>query len=188
MTTLHAAYLAVQKSMRSRGLPFEVVYGPQRVPDTVGNTRVEFSADREAGDGMLPARSQRANPKQVAVRALGGVCRIFARATMSGAEVHNHEALALKIADMVHTALHEHVRLLPSLWRISKAGFLTDKEKPDGWLGEVYEFRFQIDRAVAVLTWQDEAAPEGEFTTGSTTLTTSGPGTSSALPSASTRI
>lgn len=185
--SLHDVFVQLRDRLKANGVPFEVAYGPQPVPMKVGTSRLQVMRDYESGDAVLPTRSQRPNPNQVAVRAVGGIVRIFASSTLEGAQRHNHEAIADQLADQVHVALHRIVQAGRTLWRVQRMGLLPDGTV-DGWSGVVFEIRFQIDHGVEDRSWTGEAAPEGSFTTGATSLSVSGPGVSTDLPNATTRI
>lgn len=185
---VHALYINVRDSVKAKGLPFDFVYGPPQVPEKVGGTRIFMAHDDEAGDAILPARSQHNNPKQVGVRSIGMRVVIFARDTVEGAQRHEHEALALQLANMVHVALHRAVTVThKTLWRMRAVGFAADATT-DGWNGRVYVMRFHVDTPIADRTYQGAAKPEGSFASPVTSLTATGAGAPTDLPSATTRV
>ena len=188
---IHELFLTTKATLKANGVPFECVYGPQPVPDKVGGTRIEFQRDTTAGDQMHPPRSQMVNPRQYAVRAMGVLIRIFARATLAGAQRHDHERVAEKLADQVYIGLYKAVRAAKTMMRVVRAGFVSDSpDTPDNWSGVVYELRVQVDRGVHDLTWTDDAAAEATLsaTSGATSLDLDGPGVSTSLPNATTRM
>jgi hypothetical protein len=70
--------LPAEAALKAKGCPFEVVVRADAGPARVGASRIVLQASGQVrSDG--PARSQRANPKQKAVCAVGLVVRIFAR-------------------------------------------------------------------------------------------------------------
>src|SRR5688572_19566191 len=107
---IHGIYLATAARLAAKGMPYEFTYGPPQVPQKVGETRLYMCADDETGDAILPARSQRRNPKQVAIRAIGSRVAILAHSTIAGADRHDHENLAISIANLVHVALDHVIR------------------------------------------------------------------------------
>lgn len=180
-------FVPVQASLKAKGLPFEFIYGQPQVEPKVGPTRLYFELDADAGDRALPARSQRKNGKRVGVRAVGARVVILARSSKEGAQRQDHEELALQVASMVQVAIHRVVYLEKTLWRMRATGFAADSTT-DGWSGRVYVMRFEIDAPVADLTFVGAAKPEGGFDKSATGLTASGPGTSTGLPNATTRV
>jgi len=183
---IHDVFLEVRDRCLARGMPFDFVYGPPQVPAKIGATRLYMGLDEQAGDALLGPRSQHRNPKLVDVRAVGVLVTIYASSTIAGAQRHNHEALGLQIANMVHASLHHVIVASKTLFRVTRAGFVADPTT-DGWAGRVYEMRLQIDTPVADVKWTGEAAAEAEFTAGSTTVTTNGPGAPTEVPHATTR-
>lgn len=184
---IHDVFLEVKDRCAARGLPFEFVYGVPQVPAKIGATRLYMCLDDQAGDALLGPRSQHRNPKLVDVRAVGVLVTIFASSTIAGAQRHNHEALGLQIANMVHASLHHVIKASNTIFRVTRAGFVADPTT-DGWAGRVYEMRLQIDTPVADVKWTGEASPEGGFTGSATTVTTNGAGAPAGVPNATTRI
>lgn len=184
---IHDVFLEVKDRVKGKGMPFEFTYGPPQVPAKVGATRLYMTTDDQA-DQLLGARANHRNPKRKNVRAVGVLIVIFASSTVAGAQRHNHEAVALQAAGMVHAALHYVVRTSKTLYTTGRAGFAPDATS-DGWAGRVYEMRYAIDVPVTDVAWTGEAATEFTFATGVSTLDTSGsPGISDDLPHATTRI
>lgn len=185
---IHDVFIEVKGAVKAKGMPFEFTYGPPQVPQKVGATRLYMCLDDAAGDQFLGPRGQHRNPKLVDVRAIGVLVRIYASSHLAGAQRHDHEAIAIQIANMVHVALHDVIKSSKTLFRVQRAGFVPD-ETTDGWAGRVYEMRLQIDTPVADVSWTGEAAAEFEFATGATTLDTDGsPAANTDLPTATTRI
>ncbi len=184
---MHEIFVLLRAALKAKGVPSEIVYGPTQVPAKVGASRIQFLRDYEAGDQVRGPNSQRMNPRQVAVRAMGGKILVFASSAIEGAQRHNHERLAEQVVDMVHVALHDIVSQAMTQWRIQRASFVADATT-DGWAGVVYELRFSVDRGVADLSWSGEAAAEFDVVAGATTLDVDGPGTPAGLPNATTRL
>jgi hypothetical protein len=185
-STIHAVYVHLAAELKAKGVPFEIAYGPTQVPPKVGASRIVVQHDHEAGDQNLGPRSQMKNPRQYAVRAMGGLVRIHAMATVESATRGDHERIANILADLVTVALIRIARRAKTEQRIVREGFAVDATT-DGWAGALYEIRFQFDRGVHDVTYQGAAMPEGEVAHTSTSMTTSGPA-AAALPTATTRI
>lgn len=180
-------YVQVRDRVKGLGMPFDFAFDRPPVPASVGGTRLYMCTDDAAGDQVRPPHAplNRANPKHVGILALGLVVTIFARSTVPGARIHNHEALALQIVAMVHAAIHEVVLADRTSYRVTRYGFVSD-ETTDGWNGRVYEMHLQLDTPLADVAWTGEGGPTGSFTSATTTLDPSGPAASD-LPSATTR-
>lgn len=186
---MKALHIPIVERLRAKGLPtaIEVTYGTPVVPPKNGGSRIYMHEDDDAGDQLGAKRSQKANPRGVGIRSVGIKFVIFAHDTRQGADVGDHTALARQLADMIAAAVHIVVRRdFKSLYTPGRAGPIAIPEG-DGWAGRAYGTTFAVDTRISDLTWRGAAAPEGSFTTGRTTLDADGPGTSSALPSATTR-
>jgi hypothetical protein len=199
LVAFEEVFLGVRDWMLAKGLPKGwLEYGPPRVPEKVGGSRLYMCPDAEAGDGVLPARSQKMNPTLIAVCALGIRFVIFAHDTRQGAQLYHHADLALRIANLAHVALmrmadRAFVRLGGELTgrtttaRVTARGFVADATT-DAWSGCVYLIRAQVDTPVSDVTFKGAAAAEAEFTTGTTSLDVDGPATNADLPQATTRV
>lgn len=184
---IHEVFVLLRAALKAKGVPYDLVYGPPPVPYAVGGTRVHIYRPPQA-DAVAGPRSQHRNARQYSTRAMGATIQIFAHSTISGAGRHDHERIADKIVDQLQVELHKIVGAAKTVWRVLGSGFTTDFGTSDGWAGVVYELRIQIDRGVRDVSWVGDAA--AEFTTDdfATDSTATGPGVSSDLPTATTRI
>lgn len=163
---IYEIHKEVATELKAQGCPLPVVYGPERqgVGTALGVTRVVIERDRSRGDVPKPGRARTFNPRMVAIRSMGAVCRIYARSTLTGAAGHDHERLADQAVDQITIALYKVVGRRQSEWSVSSAKLLTVEELAlrglEVWPGVVYEMRFAVDRAVFDATWTDEAAEE----------------------------
>jgi hypothetical protein len=115
-------------------------------------------------DAIDPTRSPGVNPKIRAVRQLSATVTIYARSSLAGARVPDHQRECEQIADALIVALYE--------WgATTKAGAIPFVEArylvPDeyahefrSWPGVVYMIAFRVPRGVYALTYQGEARPE----------------------------
>lgn len=185
---MHEITLAVGAELRARGVPFAVVYGPERMATTLTSpARIVIERDREAGDGIGPARSVHTNPHMRAVRAIGCVARIFGKRNSGGAGVQDHEAVADQLIDQLIVALDKVVRSNQTLWKPVSGKFLTAEDLAarglTTWPGVVYELRFTVDRGVFDTDFAGDAAPEADVGPGgvgiksTTKVTVNGVGT-----------
>lgn len=188
---IHAIFLSLRSALKAKGVPFECIYGPSPVPMSVGGSRIQVMRDYDASETPGAPRGRFTNPRMSAVRGVPAVVRIFAKATVAGAQRHEHERLADSIADQVQTELHKIIRAIPTLYAFTRMGLVADTTTPDGWAGVVYEIRFTVDRGVTDTTWVGDAMSEMTMTatTAVTALDTSdSPAADNVLPSATTRI
>lgn len=185
----HEVFVLMRAALKAKGVPFEITYGPQPVPDKVGGTRIEMFRDYQAGDTLAPARAVHRNPRMVRSRLVSAVVRIFARATVKGAQRHDHERLADQLADMVIVALHDISREQRTPMQITRAGLVSD-DTTDGWAGVAYELRVTLERGVFDRTFQGDAAAEADLTatSGVTDVDIDGPGAPDGLPGATTGV
>jgi hypothetical protein len=198
LNVFETVYVRVRDWMQGKGLPNGwLTYGRPQVPPGKGATRLFLCPDDDSGDAVGPAKAQRMNPVQVAVRAVGIKLTIYAASTKEGAQAYHHEDLAIRIANLAHVALLRCAErgfrasgvsgTTSTEVRVLRAGFVADAST-DAWSGRVYEMRFQVDAPVNDVTYLGEAPAEADFAPGTTELEVSGPGTSSDLPTATTRV
>jgi len=162
---LHAISLELAPALKARGVPFPVVYGPERLDVmSVGKTRIVLERDRGGGDSVGAGRARTRNPRLILTRGIGFVLRVFAQSTESGAGVWNHERLADSIVDKVLVCLTGIIEERRTLWRIASSGLVPAIELSqvglERWPGVVYQITGSIDRGVADTSWSDAAAPE----------------------------
>jgi hypothetical protein len=198
----------LREDLQARGVPFDVVYGPERLGQTpLAASHIVLERDRATGDELLPVTAHRRNPRVDHVRGIGATLRVFARSTAAGAGPGDHERVADRVVDQCLISLRAIVAARRTQWRLRSAKLLSADEAGERgletWPGVIYEARFVIDRGVADAGWTEAetaAAAAGtatadEATFGgahgvsvATTLDTSdGPAGSDELPSATTR-
>lgn len=187
----------MQTELNARACPFRIVYGPERAPISLVQCRAVIERDRGGTENVSSPKSRAPNPHMVAVRSTAGKCRVFAKSSLPGASVSDHERVADQMVDKLTVALHTCVRRRNTEYRISGSHVLTPEEMQlsdlEAWPGVVYEFRFEIDRGVFDTTWTGEKRPTAEMGgTGGVSLGTSVSIGDSAnandLPSTQTRI
>lgn len=169
--------IRVQDELKAKGVPFGLVYGPERQASTPSSpSRIVIERDRKAGDGFGPARSVHTNPRMRAVRAIGCVARIFAKSNKAGADVGDHEGVCDAVVDKVTIALDKVIRSDQTLWTIVSGKLLNQEELAardlTTWPGVVYELAFTIDRGVFDTDYAGEAASEAEIGDGVTVHST----------------
>ncbi|HEU4431454.1 MAG TPA: hypothetical protein VFT98_22025 [Myxococcota bacterium] len=172
---IYALARDIDAELRTRGVPFPVLYGPEgRTTTALTRNRIVIERPRERGaDSTSGPRSQHNNPGIVNVRAVAAVVRIFAQSTVAGAAVQDHEDLADAAADMFEAALYKVTKSAKwrTLYTLPAWGLLGQAElqllELTTWNGVVYEARFTVDRGVKnALTWTAPSRPEKEFGVG----------------------
>ena len=153
----------MQCELDARSCPFRIVYGPERAPISLVNCRVVVERDRGGTENVSSPKSRAPNPHMVAVRSTAGKFRVFAKSSLPGASVSDHERVADQMVDKLTVALHTCVRRRNTEYRISGSHILTPEEMQlsdlEAWPGVVYEFKFEIDRGVFDTTWTGEKRP-----------------------------
>ena len=178
----------IRAELSSKGVPYPVIYGPERAPLSMVDVRLVVERNRSGTDRLDGPRKHAANPQMFGVLWQACRCRVFARSTLPGAGVQDHEREAALIVDRFTVALHRVVRTRKNVYSVTRARFLSAKElELDGleaWPGVVYEIEFEIDRGVVDTTWP--VAPLHAIVT---TASATGDASTAAgdLPSAQTR-
>lgn len=187
----------MQSELDARSCPFRIIYGPERAPISLVNCRVVVERDRGGTENVSAPKSRAPNPHMVAVRSTAGKCRVFAKSSLPGASVSDHERVADQMVDKLTVALHTCARRRNTEYRISGSHVLTPEELQlsdlEAWPGVVYEFKFEVDRGVFDTTWTGEKRPTAEMGgTGGVSIGTSvsigDSANSNDLPSTQTRI
>lgn len=183
---------AVAAAMLARGYPYGVSYGESRFTSTtIGEPRVTIKRDRKSRKDVAHAPLTHAmNPPIRAQRTIACVVRVYARSTLAGAQLEDHERLADKTVDMLIVALQKVVSAPaetsviggPTTAAIGAGGYLSAAELAldgmEAWPGVVYEFALTVERGVRDTTWADEAREETTtliHTSGGTCTTTAAP-------------
>lgn len=187
----------IETELRYRDCSYSVVYGPERLPSSVANCRIVVERERGTSENISAPKSRAPNPKMVAVRSIAGRCRIFAKSSVPGANVWDHEREADLAADLFVVALHTVVRRRLTEYRVTGGKILSASEleyqQISAWPGVVYEFKFEVDRGVFDTTWTGEKRPTVDMGGASgvslgTSVSIGDSTNSNDLPSAQTRI
>lgn len=149
--------------LRARRFPVDVRYGPERAPKEheTATAVIVIERDAESTDVFGPAQGPRTNPKRRGVRILAARARIFAKSSLPGAHLGDHERLCEQLADALHCAIYEWgVQGKTGGIQIASSRYLRDKERAEieAWPGVVYEILFGVPRGVADLTFAGEQA------------------------------
>ena len=160
----------VRDHLKSRGCPIRVVYGPERYVDSgLTDARIVIERDRGGGDSVRPPKTTTKNPKRRAERGLSGTIRIYAKSSVPGARIEDHESICEQTVDMIIIALQHAAAKSDTMISIESGGFVSaensDVPSVETWPGVVYELEIELARGVFDVNWQGEKSPEqDEFT------------------------
>lgn len=153
----------LRAELEAQGVPFAVVYGPERTRSTsIDRERIVLAYVREAGsDSYAPPRSQRFDPKCRWICKTSCALRIYAQARVAGATVQDHDRRVLAVRDKAVVAMDKIANARRNAWAPTAGGLVLpdDLAASEAWPGAVYEMRFDIERAVHDYNWAGEAAP-----------------------------
>lgn len=179
----------IATELTARGVPYPVVYGPERAPRSMVDPRFVIERDRAGNDELAAPVARNPNPRMIGRRWVACVCRIFACSTLAGAGTHDHEREADQMVDRFTVALHKVVRVRCNQYRLRSAKLMSATElELDGleqWPGVVYRIEFDVDRAVNDTAWDGTAAATAVSGKVATTRSVGQAG-SAQLPSATT--
>ncbi len=169
----------LREAFKTRGVPYPLVYGPERPGQTVlAAPHLVLERDRENGDSIAPPVAHRRNPRVDHVRWIGSTLRVFARSTTAGAGPGDHEREADRVVDQAMMSLRAIVSARRTLWQIQSAKLLTADEAGERgletWPGAIYEVRFAVARGVADLGWVEAETAAGAAGTSPADETTFG--------------
>lgn len=147
---------AVDAKLAAAKFPFRVAYAPERTDRSdTSNPVILFARDRTDGENVLPPKGQQANGRRVLDRMCGVVIKVYARSSLPGAMVEDHEELADYLVDAVLVALEETCKEGKfSPFEYTEARFMypeeivTEDGKPEHWPGVVFLLRLKIGRGV----------------------------------------
>lgn len=156
---IRALGVDLQAALRSRGVPFPVVDGPEQGAP-ISYARERIVVENFGNDSFEAPLSQHRNPKAVALRVVGAKLTIYAKSPRAGALPFEHRERAERVLDHVLVCLdalgrRSQLRFLSGQW-ITPEDF-NETERPNG---AAYELTFTIGRAVYDATWTNEARPE----------------------------
>jgi hypothetical protein len=152
--------------LRGRKYPFRVRYAPERTDRSSRDPVILIARDTMASEKIESAHGTQKNGRKMRTRRIPVVVKIFAKSSLDGARLEDHEELADYLVDAMITALE--------VWSTSEKGggieyvemsFLTPDElvtsdgKPEGWPGVVYLMRFTIGRGVIELDYLKQVLP-----------------------------
>jgi len=166
--------------MKAQKYPHQVVYGVERLSRELQiDNGILVMRDRTQSDRFDSPKGQRRNPNYVAARSLAASAFIYAKSTVAGADVTDHEFEGESAIDMLISALNYTLPKNP--WEIRGGRYLQDRELeaiavPEVFSGVVYWFQFSVDRGVFDKTFAGAARPEGAPTSVSNQTQASLPG------------
>jgi hypothetical protein len=98
----------VRTRMAAKKFPHPVTYAPERAQRKGFAMGIVFRRDREAGDGIGAPAGWKGppDPRVVFDRRVGGVVEVYARASVPGATVRDHEEECDRVCDGVLCAMY----------------------------------------------------------------------------------
>lgn len=142
----------VAADLAARKYPVAVSYGPERVTrDGYPQGVIVVERDRDGSDAVTPPKGQVNNPRYKGVRTLAVKATIYARSSLDGPLIGDHERECEKLVDAFIVALED--------WGTeSKAGYIaitaakyldaSARADTEQWPGVIYELRFAVPRGV----------------------------------------
>lgn len=151
----------VAATLRARSFPFPVLYGPEALEREYATTTIVIERDRTRPDSVAQARGPQANPKKHFERGISAVATVYARSSVRGAMIQNHEHECEAVVDALLVAFSECSSTSkhgPIVITDTRAG-APSEYKP--FAGVIYVIAFRVPRAVFALTYQSEARAQG---------------------------
>jgi hypothetical protein len=188
----------LRAALVTRGVPYAVVYGPERLRQTVlAEPHIVVMRDRQQGETFRGPKTTKQNPPLDHVRTMAVRCVVYGKSYLAGASVADHERVADKVVDQIVIAMRAIVNERQTEWVLTGGRLLSDTDlAEDGleaWPGVAYELRFTVDRGVRDETYAGEYPDESTIggTHGidfGTSLSADGTGQENTLPSAETEL
>lgn len=150
--------------MRAQGYPYPITYGPERlIRELQIHNGILVTRDRDKSDTFDTARGQQRNPKKRLTRGLASKAFIFAKSSVAGADIPDHEFECEQAIDMLITALD--FTLLRNPYQFTGGRYLQDRELeqmslPEQWAGVVYMLQFTVERGVTDRKYDGSAEAE----------------------------
>lgn len=150
--------------LAGKGVPFTVIYGPERGEGAFAHERIVIDELAE-GDAFGAAVAGPRGPNGSRMTStIGAVARIYAQSHVTGAAVHDHRRRARAALDAVLVALDDLLRgSRRNGWSPTAGRFLLPADLADSetWPGAVYELRFELSRSVLALAWPASEGADG---------------------------
>lgn len=163
----------LQTKLAARKFPTVIEYGPRFAAiEDWRDHLVVVERDRENADQLEPGNGFNENPRRVCNRGLAVRATIYAKSTLDGSRINEHEYECEQIVDGLITALtqwgtEQNARLGGIAASIQEARYLRKEELPQSaetWPGVVYLLRFRVSRGVYVRDYLGQARPTGAAT------------------------
>jgi hypothetical protein len=163
--------------LRGRKYPFRVRYAPERTERTKHDPVILIMRDTDTSEKIETAHGTQKNGRKYRTRRIPVKIKVYAKSSLDGARLEEHEELADYLVDALVTALE--------IWSTAERGggiefgemaFLTPAEvvtadgAPEGWPGVVYLMRFTIGRGVVERDYLKQVRPTGTINGASSTV------------------
>jgi hypothetical protein len=150
--------LDLRDMLHAKRFPVDVRYGPDRAPkkNERASAVITIERDTESNDVYGPAQGPRQNPRIRGVRVLAARAKIYAKSSLPGAHIGDHERFCEQLADALLVAIYEWgAQAKTGGIQIASARYIREEHRADieVWPGVVYEILFGVPRGVADLTW-----------------------------------
>ncbi len=145
--------------LHAKRFPVDVRYGPDRAPkvNERASAVIVIERDTNSTDVFGPAQAPRQNPRPRGVRVLAAKATIYARSSVAGAHIGDHERLCEKLADALHCAIYDWgVQGKTGGIQIASSKYVRDEDRKDVevWPGVVYEILSACREALPMCTSQ----------------------------------
>jgi hypothetical protein len=162
----------IRAALLARGYPIELTYGPEAaVREDYHGSLIIIERDRESSDAFAPPKGARENAPKRGVRVLAAKATIYAKSSLEGAHVGDHERLCEMLIDALQSAIYNWgVEGRTGGITIASGKYLpaSARNLPETWPGVVYELKFGVPRGVSDLRYptagegaSGEARPTG---------------------------
>jgi len=151
----------LQTALRARGVPFDVVVGPEATRTTTwGRERIVI--EYAGQDKFVPVRSQRHNAKHYGNVQFGGKLTIYAKSAKAGAMPWEHRRRAHAVMRQCVVALSDvlYQRKNDVAFTGGELTVPADLVASEVHGGAAYELRFTFEASIPDRDWAGDAADE----------------------------
>lgn len=154
----------LEAMLRARSYPYRVHYGPniaQQAQRQSHDPRIIVERARGQSDTVRAPQGNRPNARAKYVRELAAQITIYAKSSLPGARVSDHERECERIIDAVIVALYNWgAEGRAGAIGYTSAQYLTaaDRDDVESWPGVVYVLQISVPRGVSELTYTREAS------------------------------
>lgn len=172
---IYALSKAVTTRLREKKFVIPVVYGPELVPGGLDYSRIVIERDRDGGEDIQDMGAKR-NARLVGVRFVCARATVWAKSSLAGAAVHDHEEYCDQIVDALYCAVSDYMHTTARVanFGVTEAKFLSaaelvarlalaDASPARQWPGVAYSLRWRMPRGMHDVDYQGAALPEADL-------------------------